>query len=56
MEIDESKLWYCEQKGYPDEYLAWDKPEKKIDVSEFVSKGLEKNDKDLEKERPEGTS
>jgi len=23
MEIDESKLWYCEKKGYPDEYLRW---------------------------------
>jgi len=40
LEIDESKLWYCEQKGYPDEYLEWG----------------EKDDKDLEKERPEGTS
>jgi len=25
LEIDESKLWHCEKKGYPDEYLAWDK-------------------------------
>jgi len=46
LEIDESKLWHCEKKGYPDEYLAWAKDDKKetVDVSDYVSKGLkEKN-------------
>ena len=32
MEIDESKLWYCEKKGYPDEYLKWVKADKPVIV------------------------
>jgi hypothetical protein len=32
MNIDESKLWYCEKKGYPDEYLKWVKADKPVIV------------------------